>query len=407
MEGYSSMEVPSRKPAMPFACVAALGLAALAGTVAIATMGVPNVRSVLPAATEPTKPVVRDTAGGSGSLLAKQAIVGMTTIVGQHIAWNDWKPWSVAMAPFWADDFTYDFNYVGPWNLGPTRGLRAWYEGEHLHINAAFPDTQWQEFLCATTNTTATLACYGLVQWTGEFAGVPPPKSHPKVMIRDLDFYVLEGKRIKINWCLIDVVDLFEQVGYQVVPKGPLKSEGYRAPNAMDGLPAPSSSMFTKEDAARSEQVWQAALHDDYDLGTGEGKWWAENLNWYGPGGVGTAHSREDYVKHWLKPLRAAFSNLERSTDLVVCEGPYCGAHFYMWGTHTGEWMGEKPTGKRVPIRCGAHARVVDGKIVEGWLIADIPRAFHAMGVDFFGRAREMAVAQAAAEESHSQPSDK
>ncbi|CAE8596039.1 unnamed protein product [Polarella glacialis] len=396
-EGYSNMEVPLRKPAMPFACVAALGFAALAGTVAIATMGVPAF----------TQPVgFRDTVGGPGSPLAKQVVVGMDTNVNLHIAWNDWKAWSAEMAPWWTEDFIYDFTFVGPWNFGPTKGLRAWYEGEHLHFNAAIPDSQWQDFIRAATNTTATSATYGLAQWSGEFAGVPPPKSHPKVVIRDLDFYVLEGKRISINWCLIDVADMFEQVGYQVVPRGPLKSEGYRAPNAMDGLTAPLSSKFTLEDAARSEEVWQAALHDDYDVGTGEGKWWAENINWYGPGGVGTAHSRKDYVKHWLQPLRAAFSDLERSTDLVVCEGPYCGAHFYMWGTHTGEWMGEKPTGKRVPIRCGAHARIVDGKIVEGWLIVDIPRAFHAMGVDFYGRAREMALAQAAALESHSQAAD-
>ena len=45
------------------------------------------------------------------------------------------------------------------------------------------------------------------------------------------------------------------------------------------------------------------------------------------------------YQKHWLVPLRAAFSNLTRETDLVVCEGPYCGAHFYLWG-HLAEELG-------------------------------------------------------------------
>ncbi|CAE8583287.1 unnamed protein product [Polarella glacialis] len=183
------------------------------------------------------------------------------------------------MAPSWTEDFSHDDNnYVGPWNFGPTQGLRAWYEGEHLHIDAAIPDSQWKQFLRAATNTTATTASCGLVQWTGEFVGVPPPKSHPKVVLPVLDFYVLEGKRININCCLVDVVDLFMQAGYQVVPKSPLKQEGHRAPNAMDGLPAPLGSIFTKK-------TLLGLSKSGNDLGPGEKKWWAENLNWYGPGG--------------------------------------------------------------------------------------------------------------------------
>ncbi|CAE7418458.1 unnamed protein product, partial [Symbiodinium pilosum] len=99
----------------------------------------------------------------------------------------------------------------------------------------------------------------------------------------------------------------------------------------MDGLTAPVSFLFTEQDALESERVWTAALHDDYDTDGGVSSLWADNVTWYGPAGVGTASSRDAYQKHWLVPLRAAFSNLTRETDLVVCEGPYCGAHFYLW----------------------------------------------------------------------------
>lgn len=184
---------------------------------------------------------------------------------------------------------------------------------------------------------------------------------------------------------------MFQQAGYHVLPKQALPSQGYYAPYAMDGLTAPLSSMYTPEDAAAAQKVWEASLAADYDQHSLEANFWADNMMWYGPGGVGTAKSRQEYVNHWLKPLFAAFSDIERKTDVVVCEGPYCGAHFYLWGTHTGEWLGEKATGKRVPIRCGAHAHVMDGKIVEGWLIIDVPRAFNAMGVDFYARARAIA----------------
>jgi len=339
----------------------------------------------------------KDTVGGPGSPLAKQVVVGMDTNVNLHVAWNDWKDWSVVMAPYWAEDMIYDFNYVGPWDFGPTHGLKAWYEAEHLHCNHALPDTQWTDFIRAGTDSTCTSASYGLARWTGEFAGVPPPPGGPWVRVHDLDFYLIEGRRIKINWCLIDVVNLFEQVGYAVLPPAPMAMDGYRAPNAMDGYPAPLSSAVRPEDTRRSERVWRAALEEDLVRNAGGARWWAEDMVWYGPGGVGTAHSRLEYVTHFLGPLHRGFSNVSLALDLLLCEGKYCGAHFYLHATHTGPWLGEAATGRRVRIRCGAHAHLEGGRLVEGWLIIDVARAFADMGVDLYARARAMALARAAA----------
>jgi len=373
-----------------------LGLAAATvGSMVLVHVGLRPQTAVSPPT--PTTLVVKDTLGGPGSPLAKQVVVGMDTNINFHTAWNDWKDWSREMAPWWTKDMIYDFNYVGKWGFGPAHGLQAWFDGEHMHINSALPDCQWIDFIRAATNETCTSASYGLGRWVAPFAGVPPPAGKPWVKIHDLDFYLLEGSRIKVNWCLIDVVDLFTQVGYQVLPPAPLPMDGYRAPNCMDGSPAPMSAMVDPRDTLASEKVWRAAVQEDYVLGTGDARWWAEDMVWYGPGGVGIAHSRQEYVTHFLKPLHAGFSNISLQLDLLVCEGKFCGAHFYLHGTHTGEWLGEKATGRRVRVRCGAHAHVRGGKIVEGWLIVDVARAFADMGVDLYGRARNVALSMASA----------
>jgi len=303
------------------------------------------------------------------------------------------------MEPFWTEDMVYDFAYVGEWNFAPTRGLWAWFNGEHMHYNTALPDCQFVDFIRAATHNMVTSASYGLAQWKGDFAGVPAPANHPWVHIRDLDFYLLDGDRIKYNWCIVDVVDLLIQGGYDVLPPAPMKtrSHGYLPQTAADGIPAPYSAMVLPNDTVSSTTVWLEAIHEDYLAMDGTASRWADDMIWYGPAGIGTAFSRDDYVNHYLKPLRNAFSNVTLEMDSVVCEGKYCGAHFYLWGDHTGPWLGEGATGARVPIRCGAHARIVDGKIVEGWLIVDIPRAFIAMGVDLYGRAKVIAAAQTAA----------
>mmetsp|Transcript_97092 Transcript_97092/g.312916 ORF Transcript_97092/g.312916 Transcript_97092/m.312916 type:complete len:175 (-) Transcript_97092:54-578(-) len=174
-----------------------------------------------------------------------------------------------------------------------------------------------------------------------------------------------------------------------------MATDGYLAPKAMDGWPAPLSAKVDPETTAASEQVWRAALHEDYLRDAGDARWWSDSMIWYGPGGVGTAHSSLEYSTHWLRPLHAAFSNVTMAIDIVVCEGSYCGAHFYLYGIHTGTWLGEEATGKRVSIRCGAHAHIEKGKIQEGWLIVDLPLAFHTLGVDLYARAHELAVSVA------------
>jgi len=249
-----------------------------------------------------------------------------------HVAWNQWKPWSKEMSPWWTEDMIYDFIYVGDWSFGKSHGLPAWYHDEHLHFNKALPDAQWVDFIRAANDRNCTSASYGPSQFTDSLAGVPPPPSKPWVRVRDLDFYLLEGDRIKINWCMIDVVDLFQQVGYNVLPPAPMDTLGYLPPAAMDGVPAPLSAAVNVETTRESEKVWRAAVKEDYLEGSSAARWWADKIIWYGPGGIGTAGSKEEYSTHFLKPLHAAFTNITSQVDMIVCEGAYCGAHFLSLG---------------------------------------------------------------------------
>jgi len=335
--------------------------------------------------------VVKDVPAGPGSPLAKQVVVGMDENVKLHKAWNNVTAWMIEMGPFWTKNAVYDFNYVGPW-FGTTHGLQDWFYGEHMHFNIALPDIQWTDMIRAASNTTCTSASYGQGRWLRPFAGVPPPPNKPFVRIRDIDYYLLKGSRIDVNWCLIDVIDLFEQAGYKLVPPAPMPAGGYRAPNAMDGFPAPLSESVNPDDTVVSNRIWSMAIQEDYVHNIGGARWWADDMVWYGPAGIGTAYSKADYRIHFLEPLHRAFSNISMQLDLSVCEGKYCGAHFYLHARHTGPWFGVEATGKEVRVRCGAHAHFEDGRIVEGWLIIDVPRALADMGVDFFARARDVAM---------------
>ena len=52
--------------------------------------------------------------------------------------------------------------------------------------------------------------------------------------------------------------------------------------------------------------------------------------------------------------------------------------------THSGEFMGIAPTGKRVEIRYMDFWKVQDGKIVDNWVMVDFPHVMRQLGVDPF-----------------------
>ena len=52
--------------------------------------------------------------------------------------------------------------------------------------------------------------------------------------------------------------------------------------------------------------------------------------------------------------------------------------------SHSGEFMGIAPTGKRVEIRYMDFWKVVDGKIVDNWVMVDFPHVMRQLGVDPF-----------------------
>jgi predicted ester cyclase len=69
--------------------------------------------------------------------------------------------------------------------------------------------------------------------------------------------------------------------------------------------------------------------------------------------------------------LRAAFPDREDVILEVIAEGDQVGLLFRLMGTHTGNLFGIPPTGRKVDVAEVALLRVVDGRITEGWFMAD------------------------------------
>ncbi len=86
--------------------------------------------------------------------------------------------------------------------------------------------------------------------------------------------------------------------------------------------------------------------------------------------GLPYALDREQYIKvnHSAK---LAFNDLSRSVEDVVAEEDKVALRITARGTHTGMYQGFHGTGKITKITGIAIRRILDGEIVEEWVITD------------------------------------
>ena len=84
--------------------------------------------------------------------------------------------------------------------------------------------------------------------------------------------------------------------------------------------------------------------------------------------------------------LRGAFPDRVDVIEEVIAEGETVGLLFRLTGTHQGNLFGIPPTGRKVDVYEAAILRIVDGRIVEGWFMADEAGLLKQLGAPFPAR---------------------
>ncbi|MFQ5832979.1 MAG: ester cyclase [Candidatus Thorarchaeota archaeon] len=78
--------------------------------------------------------------------------------------------------------------------------------------------------------------------------------------------------------------------------------------------------------------------------------------------------SRED-LKQILSRQYAGFPDVHRTLEDITADEDSVWIRVRITGTHTGEYRGLAPTGKKFVMDAVPHYRIVDGKIVKGWSV--------------------------------------
>ena len=110
----------------------------------------------------------------------------------------------------------------------------------------------------------------------------------------------------------------------------------------------------------------------------------SESFHWYGNAGCGTKNGLREFQENWQRPFQAAFSEKAAVDEARLVQGEWGASFGRQEAVHSGEFMGIAPTGKKVEIRYMDFWKVVDGKIVDNWVMVDFPHVMRQLGVDPF-----------------------
>ncbi len=114
------------------------------------------------------------------------------------------------------------------------------------------------------------------------------------------------------------------------------------------------------------------------------GEFFAESFRWMGNTGCGTKNGLREFQDNWQRPFQAAFHDKVCIDEARLFMGEWAASFGRQEAIHGGEFMGLAPTGKRIEIRYMDFYKVVDGKIVNNWVMVDFAHVLSQLGVDCF-----------------------
>lgn len=273
-------------------------------------------------------------------------------------------------------------------------------------LKRAFPDYEQRlgQVLAGEYEGREQVSTLGHVMGSFEAQWLTIPPSHNMAFLRfGFNAIVRDGKFAKA-YILLDIPDLMRQVGHYPLRQMPGSAEQWPLP------PIDSGATLDSVDAERGAlsmtivREMQLSLPkpgEPLSMKTSAGRHshhWHENMNWYGPAGIGSARRLRGFRDFHGALFLQAFP--DRSGIARDATGPEDGPGHYtrigdgrfavtggwpsIYATHTGgQWLGLPPTGRKVEMRVADWYRLDrDDKIIDNWVMIDVPHMLAQMGLD-------------------------
>ena len=299
-------------------------------------------------------------------------------------------------------------DWNGPAPVNKLRGRSDLLSKFWLPLRRAFPDLKREPAVFMAGESAGVNWVSGTGYFTGTFDAnwLGIPATGRKTFIRFGQFYVLREERIAESYLILDLIDLMRQAGFQVL--APARGmEGGRIP----GPSYNSGILLTEQDPLESAKSADIVLamrlgmrryvrgRDGTDLRSMEqSQYWHPEMEWYGPTGIGSSYSLEEYEDYHQRPWLEGFG--DRSLVWTgpgrrmgnYAEGNYvCGG---IWDTgysrHNGTYGGAPGTGQTMILRDFDWWRREGDLICQNWVPIDLIHLYKQLGIDLFERMRQL-----------------
>lgn len=314
--------------------------------------------------------------------------------------WDFWQQLAAASADSAADVArTYlhdslDFNASHP--INQQRGVEQFLRGFWMPLKRAVPDVRHsphilmagtfreQAWVCATGHLHGTFA----EDWLGI------PATGAPLHIRSGEFWRVEDGRFAECYLLLDLVDVMRQAGYRVLPERRGRSGAFPPPQTGDGVRLTGEA--DEEETRRSLALVEAMINEGLMAYDGKtltsmhmDRYWYPDMRWYGPEGIGTAHSLREFEDFHQRHFLGAFPDRRGGNHKSrIAEGVYVASTGWpsIRATHAGEYLGTPATGQQITMRVMDWWRRDGDLLAENWVFIDLIDLFLQFGVDLFAR---------------------
>jgi predicted ester cyclase len=219
------------------------------------------------------------------------------------------------------------------------------------------------------------------------------PATGQGLRLRWAEFLRFEGDRIAEIQFFVDFIDWFDQIGLPVLPPCKGQPHLFPPPKSAPGL------LYDAQDASETAatlSLGRGLLFDGLNTfdesalaSMGMARFFHEDVQWYGPGGIGACLSLKAFQEHHQQPWLTAFPDRKVQTlDALFAEGPFLGATGVVGviASHTGQYLDHPATGNQIRFYGLDFWLRREERFAENWVFVDMVDIFRQFGTDLFAR---------------------
>jgi len=236
-----------------------------------------------------------------------------------------------------------------------------------------------------------------MVQFDKDWLGIP--RSGRMVMVRYADFNCIENGKITRTGFFCDIISVMHQVGINPLPQATGHSFIYPGPKTHDGIQLHDNdptegekTMVLLNQMIDDLSQLNITANDTYPPEILE-KTWAKDMVWYGPAGIGATYTIPKFQEQHSYPFRQGLKDKVFNGHICrYAEGNY--ACFFGWpnlsSTPTGGFLGLPGGEIRADMRVVDVYRREGDKLMENWVLIDIPYWLKQQGLDILERSKKI-----------------